>query len=142
MEKTTPSNIDLIKMYTETWDEFKKEIEQTKQKLQRAMRVTMILKVIVAFASITAIGAWLKDHGHKEIWAMILIFSEIADMLFDTLPYFQQRITLPPQITKLDHIEVDLKQDLLLFETSQIDKEEALRRYFSHRRTWIKTVQD
>jgi len=68
------------------------------------------LKVIVAFASISAIGAWLRANGNAEIWALILIFAQIADMLFDTLPYFQQRISLPQQQLKLEHIEIDFKK--------------------------------
>jgi len=127
-------------MYQETWDEMKKLIEEVKTKSQRAMRITLWLKVIVAFASISAIGAWQRANGNAEIWALILIFAQIADMLFDTLPYFQQRITLPQQQLKLEHIEIDLKKDLLQFELGLITEEEAFRRYFEHRKSWIKAI--
>lgn len=98
------------------------------------------LKVIVAFASISAIGAWLRANGNAEIWALIQIFAQIADMLFDTLPYFQQRITLPQQQLKLEHIEIDFKKDLLQFELGLLTEEEAIRRYFEHRISWIKAI--
>lgn len=98
------------------------------------------LKVIVAFASISAIGAWLRANGNAEIWALIQIFAQIADMLFDTLPYFQQRITLPQQKLKLEHIEIDFKKDLLQFELGLLTEEEAFRRYFEHRISWIKAI--
>lgn len=132
--------VDTLKMYQETWDEMKKLIEETKTKAQKAMRVTLWLKIIVSIASISAIASWLKDHGHKEIWALILIFSEIANMLLDNLPYFQQRINLPQMKLKMEHIEIELKSDMLQFERGDINEEEALRRYFSHRKAWLKVA--
>ncbi|WP_409369161.1 hypothetical protein [Lysinibacillus sp. 38-6] len=140
MSEKMLTNIDIIKMYQETWDEMKKLIEEVKTKSKRAMRITLWLKVIVAFASISAIGAWLRANGNGQIWALILIFAQIADMLFDTLPYFQQRITLPQQQLKLEHIEIDLKKDLLQFEMGLITAEEAFRRYFEHRKSWVKAI--
>lgn len=133
---------DVLKEYKEFWDNTIALIGQTKRKAQKAMRITLWLKVIVAFASVYAIGAWLQKHGHGEIWALVLIFAEIADMLFDTLPYFQQRIILPKMQLKLEHIELDLKADMFRLECGEIGIEEAMRRYFEHRKTWIKAIND
>lgn len=131
---------DIIKEYKEFWDNTVALITQTKKKAQRAMRITLWLKLIVAFASVYAIGSWLQKHGRGEIWALVLIFAELADMLFDTLPYFQQRITLPQMLLKLEHIELDLKEDMFAFERGEMTEDEALRRYFGHRKTWLKSI--
>lgn len=134
------SKTDIIKMYQSTLTEFNELIHQTELKAQRAMRITTWLKVIVAFASIYSIGSWLRKHGSGELWALILIFAEVADMLFDTLPYFQQRIELPQMKLKLEHILIEFASDLTQLERGKIDEDEALRRYYSHRKGWLKVV--
>lgn len=134
------SRADIIKEYKEFWDDMRQLIDQTQKKAQKAMRITLWLKVIVAFASIYSIGSWLRKHGSGEVWALILIFAEVADMLFDTLPYFQQRVELPKMKLKLEHVEIELKRDMFKFERGEIDEEEALRRYFSHRKAWLKVA--
>ena len=131
---------DIIKMYQSTLTEFNELIHQTEIKAQKAMRITTWLKVIVAFASIYSIGSWLQEHGRGEIWALILIFAEIADMLFDTLPYFQQRVELPQMKLKLEHILIEFASDLTQLERDTIDENEALRRYYNHRKSWLKVV--
>lgn len=134
------SKADILKEYKEFWDDAIIKIKQVETKAQKAMRITLWLKVIVAFASIYSIGAWLRKHGSGELWALILIFAEVADMLFDTLPYFNQRIELPQMKLKLEHIEIELKRDMFKFERGDIDEEEALRRYFAHRKAWLKVA--
>ena len=119
---TEATRADIIKEYKEFWDKTMQFIGQTEKKAQKAMRITLWLKVIVAFASVYSIGSWLRGHGHGEVWALILIFAEIADMLFDTLPYFQQRVELPKMKLKLEHIEVELKNDMFKFERGEIDE--------------------
>ena len=131
---------DIVKMYQSTLTEFNELIHQTELKAQRAMRITTWLKVIVAFASIYSIGSWLRKHGSGELWALILIFAEVADMLFDTLPYFQQRIELPQMKLKLEHILIEFASDLTQLERDTIDENEALRRYYNHRKSWLKVV--
>lgn len=131
-------NANILKEYKEFWDDAQAKIKQVETKAQRAMRITLWLKVIVAFASVYSIGSWLQKHGNGEIWALILIFAEIADMLFDTLPYFNQRIELPKMKLKLEHIELNVKRDMFKFERGEISEEEALRRYFEHRGAWLK----
>ena len=131
---------DIVKMYQSTLTEFNELIHQTELKAQRAMRITTWLKVIVAFASIYSIGSWLQKHGSGELWALILIFAEVADMLFDTLPYFQQRIVLPQMKLKLEHILIEFASDLTQLERDTIDENEALRRYYNHRKSWLKVV--
>lgn len=132
--------MNILKMYQGTLDEMNMHIDQTKTKAQRAMRITLTLKLIVTLSSIYSISAWLKDHHHANIWALILVISEVAGVLLDTLPYFQQRIELPKMKILLEHIELDLKIDMLHFERGEVDDAEALRRYFSHRKTWAKAV--
>ena len=134
------TNIDIIKMYTETDDEMKALIHETDKKAKRALRITVWLKIIVSLVSVSAIASWLKYHGHKEIWALLLILSELADMLLDNLPYFNQRIHLPQMKIKLEHIEIELKSDLLQFERGIIDEDEAVRRYFANRKAWLKAA--
>lgn len=131
---------DILKEYKEFWDDARTKIKQVETKAQRAMRITLWLKVIVAFASVYSIGAWLQKHGNGELWALILIFAEIADMLFDTLPYFNQRIQLPQMKLKLEYIELDLKRDMFSFERGEITEDEALRRYFENRAAWLKVA--
>ena len=131
---------DIVKMYQSTLTEFNELIHQTELKAQRAMRITTWLKVIVAFASIYSIGSWLRKHGSGELWALILIFAEVADMLFDTLPYFQQRIELPQMKLKLEHILIEFASDLTQLERDTIDENEALWRYYNHRKSWLKVV--
>lgn len=131
---------DIIKMYQSTLTEMNALVHQTELKAQKAMRITLWLKVIVAFASVYSIGSWLQKHGNGEIWALILIFSEVADMLFDTLPYFQQRVELPQMKLKLEHIMVEFASDLTQLERSTIEENEALRRYYNHRKSWLKVV--
>ena len=134
------TNIDIIKMYTETDDEVKALIHQTDKKAKKALRITVWLKIIVSLVFVSAIASWLKYHGHKEIWAFLLIFSQLADMLLDNLPYFNQRINLPQMKIKLEHIEIELKSDLLQFERGIIDEDEAVRRYFANRKAWLKAA--
>lgn len=131
---------EITKMYEGTWTDMNALIHQTELKAQKAMRVTLWLKVIVAFASIYSIGAWLRKHGEGEVWALILIFGEIADMLFDTLPYFQQRVTLPQMKLKMEHIFLELESDRIQFDRGEISEDEAIRRYFSHRKAWLKVA--
>lgn len=131
---------EITKMYEGTWTEMNALIHQTELKAQKAMRVTLWLKVIVAFASVYSIGAWLRKHGEGETWALILIFGEIADMLFDTLPYFQQRVTLPQMKLKMEDIFLELESDRILFDRGEISEDEAIRRYFSHRKSWLKVA--
>jgi len=131
---------DIVKMYQSTLTEFNELIHQTEIKAQKAMRITTWLKVIVAFASIYSIGSWLQKHGEGEVWALILIFAEVADMLFDTLPYFQQRVELPQMKLKLEHILIEFASDLTQLERNTIDENEALRRYYNHRKSWLKVV--
>ena len=134
------TNLDIIKMYTETDEEMKALIHETDKKAKKALRITVWLKIIVSLVSVSAIASWLKYHGHKEIWALLLIFSELADMLLDNLPYFNQRINLPQMKIKLEHIEIELKSDLLQFERGIIDEDEAIRRYFANRKAWLKAA--
>lgn len=132
--------VEISKMYKETLTEMNGLIHQTELKAQKAMRITLWLKVIVAFASVYSIGAWLRKHGNGEVWALILIFGEIADMLFDTLPYFQQRVELPQMKLKMEHILIELESDGTQFDRGDILEDEALRRYYSHRKAWLKVV--
>lgn len=69
---------DIKQKYIDTLNEYDAEIKKTDKKAQKAMRVTLWLKIIVAFISVGAIASWLKDHGHKEIWALLLIFGQLA----------------------------------------------------------------
>ena len=131
---------DIIKMYQSTLTEMNELIHQTELKAQKAMRITTWLKVIVAFASIYSIGSWLQKHGNGEVWALILIFAEVADMLFDTLPYFQQRVELPQMKLKLEYIMIEFASDLTQLERGTIEEDEALRRYYNHRKGWLKVV--
>lgn len=131
---------DIVKMFQSTLTEMNELIHQTELKAQKAMRITLWLKVIVAFASVYSIGSWLQEHGSGEVWALILIFAEVADMLFDTLPYFQQRVELPQMKLKLEHIMIEFASDLTQLERGTIEEDEALRRYYNHRKGWLKVV--
>lgn len=139
LEQRELTNIDIVKLYNQTYEEMRTKISDINQKNKRAMKVTLVLKLTVAIISIGAISSWLKSHGHKEIWAGILILGEIADVLLDNLPYFQQQITLPKMKIKLEHIELDVQKDLIKFERGEIDSTEAIRRYFMHRDRWTKS---
>lgn len=109
-------------------------------KAQKAMRVTLWLKLLVTMSSIYSISAWLKDHHHANIWALILVVSEVAGVLLDTLPYFQQRMELPKMKLILEHIYFDIIKDFSKFERGELEEKEALRRYWEHRKNWIKSV--
>ena len=104
------------------------------------MRITLWLKLLLTISSIYSVSAWLKDHHHANIWALILIISEVAGVLLDTLPYFQQRIELPKLKLALAHVYYDMAEDFYKFERGELNENEALRRLLSHRRTWLKTI--
>ncbi|MCQ2308071.1 MAG: hypothetical protein MJ000_11010 [Bacteroidales bacterium] len=133
-------NPDIIKMFAMAISEFKEMINKNKQKTQKAMRITLILKLITTLASIYSISAWLEDHDKANWWALILVLSEIAGVLLDTLPFFQQRIELPKVKLKLEHIYFDMIEDFNMFQRAEIDEKEALRRYWSHRRSWVQAT--
>lgn len=133
-------NPDITKMYAMSIEEFNSKIKETHQKAQKAMRVTLWLKLIVTMSSIYSISAWLKSHHHANVWALILVASEVAGVLLDTLPYFQQRIELPKMKLKLEHIYFDIIKDFSKFERGELEEKEALRRYWEHRKNWVKSV--
>lgn len=133
-------NPDITKMYSMSIEEFNSKIKETHQKAQKAMRVTLWLKLLVTLSSIYSIFAWLEDHHHANIWALILVVSEVAGVLLDTLPYFQQRMELPKMKLILEHIYFDIIKDFSKFERGEIEEKEALRRYWEHRKNWIKSV--
>lgn len=134
------ANSDIVKMYSMSIEQFNSKINDIKSKAQKAMRVTLWLKLLITLSSIYSISAWLNDHHHANIWALILVISEVAGVLLDTLPYFQQRIELPKLKLSLEHVYFELIQDYCHFERGEIDEKEALRRYWSHRKAWVKAV--
>ena len=133
-------NPDIVKLYAMTIEEFNTKIQQNKQKSQKAMRITLILKLLLTLSSIFSIASWLKSHNHDNIWALILVISEVSGVLLDTLPYFQQRIELPKVKIKLEHIYFDMIRDFNKFQRGELDEREAQRRYWSHRRSWIQST--
>lgn len=133
-------NPDVVKMYATSIEEFNVKISQIKSKAQKAMRVTLWLKLLVTMSSIYSISAWLKDHHHANTWALILVVSEVSGVLLDTLPYFQQRIELPKLKLGLSHIYFELIGDFVMYERGELTDDEAIRRYWCHRKNWIKTV--
>ena len=130
-------NPDIVKLYAMTIEEFNTKIMQNKQKTQKAMRITLMLKLLLTLSSIFSIAQWLKSHHHGNVWALILVISEVAGVLLDTLPYFQQRIELPKTKLKLEHIYFDMIRDFTKFQRFEIDEREAQRRYWTHRRAWV-----
>ena len=134
------ANSDIVKMYSMSVEQFNSKINDIKSKAQKAMRVTLWLKLLITLSSIYSISAWLHNHHHANIWALVLIISEVAGVLLDTLPYFQQRIELPKLKLSLEHVYFELIQDYCHFERGEIDEKEALRRYWSHRKAWVKAV--
>lgn len=133
-------NPDIVKMYSMSIEEFNTKLDDIKKKAQKAMRFTLWLKLIVTLSSIYSISEWLQDHHKAHIWPLILVISEVAGVLLDTLPYFQQRIELPKLKLGLSHIYFDLIEDFVMFERGELSEDEAIRRYWAHRTNWIKTV--
>lgn len=134
------SNSDITKLYASSLEEFNAKMDDLKTKAQRAMRITLWLKLLVTLASIYSISSWLHNHHHANTWALILVVSEVAGVLLDTLPYFQQRIELPKLKLGLSHIYYDLSADFYKFQRGELSENEALRRLFAHRKAWVKTV--
>lgn len=134
------SNSDITRLFASSLEEFNAKMEDLKSKAQTAMRVTLWLKLLITMSSIYSISAWLKDHHHANIWALILVISEVAGVLLDTLPYFQQRIELPKLKLALSHIYYDLATDFYKFQRGELSENEAIRRLFAHRKAWVKTV--
>lgn len=134
------ANSDIVKMYSMSIEQFNGKINDIKSKAQKAMRITLWLKLLLTLSSIYSISAWLHSHHHANIWALVLVISEVAGVLLDTLPYFQQRIELPKLKLSLEHVYFELIQDYCHFERGEIDEKEALRRYWSHRKAWVKAV--
>lgn len=133
-------NIDIVKMYAMSIEEFNKKIQEVKDKAQKAMRVTLWLKLLITLSSIYSISAWLHNHHHANIWALVLIISEVAGVLLDTLPYFQQRIELPKLKLSLEHVYFEFITDSIKYQRGEISEKEAIRRYWSHRKAWVKAV--
>lgn len=133
-------NMDIVKMYSMSIEEFNKKIQEIKDKAQTAMRVTLWLKLLVTLSSIYSISAWLHNHHHANIWALILVISEVAGVLLDTLPYFQQRMELPKLKLSLEHIYFEFIVDSIAYQRGEISEKEAIRRYWSHRKAWVKAI--
>lgn len=133
-------NMDIVKMYSMSIEEFNKKIQEIKDKSQKAMRVTLWLKLLVTLSSIYSISAWLHNHHHANIWALILVISEVAGVLLDTLPYFQQRMELPKLKLSLEHIYFEFIVDSIEYQRGEISEKEAIRRYWSHRKAWVKAI--
>lgn len=134
------SNSDIVRLYASSLEEFNAKMDDIKTKAQKAMRITLWLKVLVTLASIYSISSWLHDHHHSNVWALILVISEVSGVLLDTLPYFQQRIELPKLKLGLSHIYYDLSADFYKFQRGELSENEALRRLFAHRKAWLKAV--
>lgn len=134
------SNPDVMRLYASTMEEFRTKIRDLESKALKAMRITLMLKVLITLSSIYSISAWLEDHHRANTWALILVISEVAGVLLDTLPYFQQRIEIPKMKVKLEHIYFELVENFSDFERGKLSEDEALRRYFANRKAWIKTV--
>lgn len=126
--------------YELTLAEYKQAITQVETKARRAMRITLWLKIILSIATVSAVGAWLKGHGAKEVWAFIIVLAELADAMMDTLPYAEQRRNLPQTKTKLNDIFIEMEQDMMRLETGQITENDALEKYFAHRDAWGKAL--
>lgn len=133
-------NPDVVKLYATSIEEFNVKLDQIKSKAQKAMRVTLWLKLLVTMSSIYSISQWLQDHHKANTWALILVISEVSGVLLDTLPYFQQRIELPKLKLGLSHIYFELIGDFVMYERGEMTDDEAIRRYWVHRKNWIKTV--
>lgn len=133
-------NPDVVKLYSMSAEEFNAKLDQIKNKAQTAMRVTLWLKLLVTMSSIYSISQWLHDHNKANTWALILVISEVSGVLLDTLPYFQQRIELPKLKLGLSHIYFELIQDFVMYERGEMTDDEAIRRYWVHRKNWVKTV--
>ena len=133
-------NMDIVKMYSMSIEEFNKKIQEIKDKAQTAMRVTLWLKLLVTLSSIYSISAWLHNHHHANIWALVLVISEVAGVLLDTLPYFQQRMELPKLKLSLEHIYFEFIVDSIEYQRGEISEKEAIRRYWSHRKAWVKAI--
>lgn len=126
--------------YRLTLEQYMQEIQQVETKARRAMRITLWLKIILSIATVSAVGAWLKGHGAKEVWAFIIVLAELADAMMNTLPYAEQRTKLPQMKIKLTDIYVEMEHDLTRLETGQITETDALEKYFAHRDTWGKAL--
>lgn len=134
----TPQEIK--REYEDMLKEYDQEIKQVEQKAQRAMRITLWIKIVLSFASISAVGAWLKNHKMAETWALVIVFAEIADAMMDTLPYMQQRIHLPQLKIKLVDIYLEVEHDYMLLSAGEMSDRDALERLYSHRNAWIKSL--
>lgn len=126
--------------YKLTLEQYMQEIQQVETKAKRAMRITLWLKIILSIATVSAVGAWLKGHGAKEVWAFIIVLAELADAMMNTLPYSEQRTKLPQMKIKLTDIYIEMEHDLTRLETGQITETDALEKYFAHRDTWGKAL--
>lgn len=104
------------------------------------MRIVLWMKIILSLASVAAVGAWLKGHGAKELWAVIILGSKIADVMLDTLPYVQQKEKLPQLKLKLVDIYLEIENDYTLLQQNQITDDEAVKKLFAHRNTWVKSL--
>lgn len=131
---------DLITQYKMTISEYMSEIKQVEKKAQRAMRTVLLLKIVLSVATVAAVGAWLRNHGAREIWAFIIVLAELADAMMDTLPYAEQRVKLPQMKIKLVDILLEVQRDLLRLENGEITEFEAADKYYNHRNAWIKSL--
>lgn len=96
--------------YRLTLAQYMEEIKKVETKAKRAMRITLWLKIILSIATVSAVGAWLKGHGAKEVWAFIIVLAELADAMMNTLPYAEQRTKLPQMKIKLTDIYVEMER--------------------------------
>lgn len=120
--------------------EYDAEIKQVEKKAKRAMRFVLFMKIMLSIATVAAVGAWLRNHGAKEVWAFIIVLAELADAMMDTLPYAEQRVKLPQMKIKLVDILLEVQRDLIRFERGELDDAEAIDRYYNHRNAWVKSL--
>ena len=126
--------------YRLTLAQYMQEIKQVETKAKRAMRITLWLKIILSIATVSAVGAWLKGHGAKEVWAFIIVLAELADAMMNTLPYAEQRTKLLAMKIKLTDVYIEMEHDLTRLENGLITEDAALEKYFAHRDAWGKAL--
>lgn len=126
--------------YRVTLAQYEAEIKELEKKAKRAMRITLWFKITMSVATVTAVGAWLRNHGAKETWAFIIVLAELADAMMNTLPYSDQRTRIPQMKIKLADVYVEMEHDLMRLETGQMTEVEALGKYFDHRNAWGKAL--
>lgn len=131
---------EVLAKYQELIDKCQHEIQQTEQKAQRAMRIVLWMKIILALASVAAVGAWLKGHEAKELWAVIILGSKIADVMLDTLPYAQQKEKLPQLKLKLVDLFLEIENDYMLLQRNEITPDKAIKKLYAHRNAWVKSL--